>query len=82
MSSVRDIVKIWLEGNGYDGLYAPGDCGCTKDDLMPCDAPCSDCQAGHKVECPGPEECAADGECEFHIGEKKSNQESGQGNED
>ena len=33
--TVLEIVKLYLEANGYDGLY-DDDCGCGKDDLAPC----------------------------------------------
>jgi hypothetical protein len=29
-------VKCRLEAEGYDGLYCPGECGCTLEDLAPC----------------------------------------------
>ena len=31
-----DDVKAKLKGHGYGGLYCPGECGCTLDDLAPC----------------------------------------------
>ena len=35
--NIQDIVKKYLEENGYDGLYDPDNpCGCSKDDLFPC----------------------------------------------
>ena len=69
--TVRKIVAEWLEKNGYDGLYSPGECSCLISDLMPCDEACCECMAGFKVDCPGPDECPADGYCDFHIGEKR-----------
>jgi hypothetical protein len=33
--TVKEIVKEYLEKNGYDGLCG-GDCGCGLDDFMPC----------------------------------------------
>lgn len=46
---LRTIVLTWLKNNGYDGLCNTDlECGCTLDDLMPCDGPDpSDCIAGH-----------------------------------
>ncbi len=34
--NLRDIVKKYLEDNGYEGL-AGKYCGCENNDLMPCD---------------------------------------------
>ena len=45
---LRELVTDWLRANGYDGLAGDG-CGCGLDDLMPCDSPCCDCVAGHRV---------------------------------
>lgn len=43
-------MKKWLEQNGYGGLY-DDDCGCSLDDLMPCDgAFVYRCMAGYKCE--------------------------------
>lgn len=38
--TIKDIVELFLEENGYDGLctHDPGHCSCTLEDLMPCDA--------------------------------------------
>lgn len=64
--NIREIVKKYLEENGYDGLG--GDmCSCEKDDLMPCDNPQPTCFAGYFTLCPGGDECSADGNCKFHI---------------
>lgn len=58
--NIEEIVKAWLEANGYDGL-ANDECGCDLDDLMPCDEPyATHCVAGHKVPCNCP-----DGDCEW-----------------
>jgi hypothetical protein len=48
---VKEIVKKYLEDNGYGGLCnCEGDCGCTLDDLMPCYAEgVEHCQAGYRV---------------------------------
>ena len=64
----KDIVEQWLRLNGYDGLCTV-DCGCELDDLMPCCEPdcCMDCEPGYKASCQGPEDCAADGDCPWHI---------------
>ncbi len=46
--TVREIVKAYLEENGFDGLYWE-DCGCFLDDLIPCGDRCDGCEAGHKI---------------------------------
>lgn len=49
MKEIIQIVKDWLENNGYDGLCHPDyECGCQLNDLMPCGDPCSNCVAGRK----------------------------------
>ncbi len=68
--NLREIAKKWLEDNGYDGL-SNENCGCELSDLMPCDEPQDNCEAGYKVPCPGPELCPADGDCPWHISPKK-----------
>jgi len=46
---VHEIIKTWLEENGYDGLCDPDtECGCELSDLMPCSEGWEHCQAGHK----------------------------------
>jgi len=49
---IREIVKDYLEEHGYDGLFQPGVCGCIINDLMPCCEPGTDCEAGHRCDCP------------------------------
>lgn len=47
--NIRNIVKNWLIDNDYDGLSNLDlECGCTLDDLMPCEI-CDqfNCQAGY-----------------------------------
>ena len=71
--TVREIIKKYLEENGFDGLYNPGECACKKDDLMPCS--CDDmenCKPGYFQPCSGPDE-RLDG-WDFHIGPKKIEQ--------
>lgn len=49
---VKQIVKEWLEKNGYGGLYDGDVCGCTLDDLFIGGNDCGNsCQAGYKVKC-------------------------------
>ena len=67
---VKQIVKQWLEQNGYDGLYAPGCCACLVTDFMPCGDACQDCEPGYKAPCDGePNFCY--GECGFHVTKDK-----------
>jgi hypothetical protein len=48
--TVRSIVAEYLAAHGYGGLRASlDDCGCTDDDLMPCDSSCDDCEPAYKV---------------------------------
>lgn len=49
--TAKEILKLWLVENGYDGL-ACDECGCSVDDLAPCDAfdPCL-CAAAYRHEC-------------------------------
>ena len=49
--TVREIVKKYLQENGYDGLYFDdGDekCGCALDDFEPCCEMWQECQAAYK----------------------------------
>jgi hypothetical protein len=47
MATVIEIVKAYLEENGFDGLYAEDECGCKKDDLAPCGELGESCNAGY-----------------------------------
>ena len=50
---IHDIVKTWLQENGYNGLCDPEiECGCAIDDFMPCGEPGHRCEAGHTEEAP------------------------------
>lgn len=71
MPNVLEITKQYLVANGYDGLYNPGECCCEVSDLAPCGEIGGECRAGYKVPCPGPAGCPADGDCEWHVAEKK-----------
>ncbi len=54
----KDILIEWLKEHGYDGLYDDDDCGCTLDNLMPCES-CPDmCLPGHLThrDCIGPKQ--------------------------
>jgi len=46
--TIGEIVKKYLEDNGYDGLCNYGECGCENSDLMPCDCVSNNCEASHK----------------------------------
>ena len=47
--NVRDIVRNWLERNGFDGLLNRElECGCSLSDLEPCDGIEMDCEPGYK----------------------------------
>lgn len=46
--TVKEIVKKYLEENGFDGLYDPGECACKIDDLFSCGCP-EYCEPGYLV---------------------------------
>ena len=51
--TVLEIVKKYLEDNGYDGLCNTDfECGCSINNLEPCGAMRSDCQAAYVAESP------------------------------
>ena len=67
--SYEEMVQEWLFDNDYDGLYRD-ECGCDKDDLMPCGEDMTDCKPAYASKCDG--KCA--GECEAgdtHYGPAK-----------
>ena len=76
--TVKEIVKKWLEENGYEGLYNEDEeCGCPNDDLMLCcgNDEISDCIGGYKNIC---SDCSRKPDCEINqdgcdwcISEKK-----------
>lgn len=65
-----EIIRGYINANGYDGLYNPGVCGCEASDLSPGNCFEETCTPGYKVPCE-PEKCFADGNCDWHIGERK-----------
>lgn len=67
---LSEIVREWLIRNGYDGLYVPGECACTIDDLFPCGDACPDCSPGYKVPC----NC---GDHDYHIDSNKPDKVNG-----
>ena len=48
--TVKEIVREYLEENGFDGLYNVGECGCQNKDLMPCEEGSECCIAGHFID--------------------------------
>lgn len=63
LTDVIYMVREYLEKNGYDGLYYPGECACTIKDIAPCGQIDGSCIAGHYIS------LACD-EHDFHIGDK------------
>ena len=61
--NVSEIVKAYLEENGYDGLCR-GDCGCSKDDLFVCEFFCN-CDSAYRWEC---DWCTYNRECDTKPG--------------
>lgn len=60
--TVLEIVKKYLEDNGFDGLYNSDlECACEKDHLEPCCEMSPEREAGYKYPC----DC---GEHDFHVG--------------
>ena len=51
MITAKNILSNYLAKNGYDGLVNPGECGCDKTDLIPCDGCTQDCQPAYKWWC-------------------------------
>jgi hypothetical protein len=66
--NAKEIVKKYLEENGYDGLFNwYGECGCKKDYLFPCESCPAYCEAGYLID---PPEQYKD-EVDYWIGPKK-----------
>lgn len=69
--TVKEIIKKHLDDNGFDGLYAD-ECGCSKDDLFPCESTPENCQPGYKQPCTCGESYASNyGGHDWHIGPDK-----------
>ena len=70
--NVEQIVREYLETNGYDGLFNEnGECGCDLEDFMPCGFQETLCVAGHK-EKPAPDSEFADAEWVMVPGKKEA----------
>lgn len=64
--TLKTMCKLWLKQWEMDGLYNTNAvCACSIDDLMPCDEPSPDCEAGYK----GPCDCGEG--CDWHIQKDK-----------
>jgi hypothetical protein len=68
---VKDIVREYLDANGFDGLYEEyGECACEREDLEPCCEMKSSCTPGYRVDYPE-RDCPCGEGCDYHIqGEK------------
>jgi len=49
--NLREYLEARMRRDGYSGLYRD-ECGCTIDDLMPCETPWETCELGHACRCP------------------------------
>jgi hypothetical protein len=64
--NIREIIEAYLLEYGYDGLLNTDiPCGCFRADLMPCDEPGRECEAGYEGPCV-PEDCE-NGGCDKHM---------------
>lgn len=62
---VIEIIKKYIEDNGYDGLYqTEGECACKIDDLYPCGEGGLECNVGYKTPCPKIEDPEGEYHCE------------------
>lgn len=63
-TTVRDMVEAYMEDGNADGLHTDSngdglevdDCGCTYEDLMPCDEPSLSCEIQRNGQCNGPKQ--------------------------
>ena len=67
MPTVKEIVKEYLEKNGYGGLLKD-ECDCRTSDLFPCGEACEECKAG--IEVRGCSPLCGEG-CDWHIVERE-----------
>ena len=56
--SVYEIVKTYLQENGFDGLHDEADCACSIDTLADCGEMKEYCTAGYKVKAPPGDACS------------------------
>jgi len=47
----KEIIKQYLIDNKFDGLFNPGNCSCSIEDLGECFESMVDCEAGVFIEC-------------------------------
>lgn len=65
MITVKEIVKKYLEDNGYDGLFSEYECGCLNDDLILCQDDCLNCKPGYR--------CVGDDDYDYYVKAEKEN---------
>lgn len=58
--NIKEIIKEYLEENGYDGL-CNDECGCSNYDLMCCGEPNTNCKPAYLIKC---------GECNINCPER------------
>ena len=64
---VKTITIHYLQSNGFDGLFADGECACKLDDLFPCSSEGVErCKPGYLQA-----EAEADSDFDFFIGAEK-----------
>lgn len=63
MPKVADMVQVFLEENGYDGLWnSDMECACLMNDLCPgCECPDNECEPGYR------KDCDCEEEHQFHV---------------
>lgn len=58
-----EMVQVWLEINGYDGLYNSFfDCSCPLDDLNPSEFISASCEAAYRFDC---DKCTKASSCDL-----------------
>jgi len=72
--NVREIIKLHLIQNGFDGLYNPEEpCDCLVLNLAPCGEPDVDCMPGYRTDFKAKDQCGCvmEGTDHWHIGQEK-----------